>query len=88
MRERSVLRTVMLVSLGLLICPLVAAAESLDYKPEPTPDIYQPKSSEARPDSAPEATPFAEHFLVFQASRPDKWSQVLALNNAANTKAA
>lgn len=88
MRDKLLIRLSKLAFLGLLALPLAAGAQSLDYKPEPTQGLYHPQPVGPQPDSAPEATPFAEHFLVFQASRSDKWSQVLALNNAVNTKAA
>ncbi|HKJ71724.1 MAG TPA: DsrE family protein [Gammaproteobacteria bacterium] len=71
-----------------LTLPMAVPAEPLDHKPQPTQGLYHPEPSAGKPQSAPEATPFAEHFLVFQVSRSDKFSQVLALNNASNTKAA
>ncbi|MEF8793054.1 DsrE family protein [Thiohalorhabdus sp.] len=76
------------VAIGLLALPLAVEAESLDYKPEATKGMYHPEPVRAQPKTAPEDTAFAEEFVVFQVSRSDKWSQVLALNNAANTKLA
>jgi len=60
----------------------------LKHKPQPAQGMYHPSPVRPKPKSAPEDTPMAQHFLVFQVSRPDKLSKVLALNNAANTKAA
>lgn len=72
----------------LLALPAAAWSASLDHKPEATRGMYHPEPVGPKPASVPESTPLAEHFLVFQVSRPDKWSQVLTLNNAGNTKSA
>ncbi len=67
--------------------PTSGLAQSLDGKPEPSPDLFHPKPLQPTPEAPPDQ-PFAEHFLVLQLSRGGDFGQTLILNNAANALAA